>query len=65
MISVLWPRMRAAVLDVHELKEPERAFGVIEKKIDIGIGAALVAGRRTEQIQMLYAKPPQFGLAPP
>lgn len=50
------------VLHIHQLIKAERAYGVIEKQIDVRLRVRLVARRRSEQIKMLDAKLPQLGL---
>ena len=47
--------------DIHQPEQAQRTARVIEEQIHIRILVRVTARRRAEQVQMLDAKPPQFG----
>src|SRR5712691_7494545 len=48
-------------LHIHQLEQPERSLGMIEKQINIGILTCLAPCGRAEQVEMLDAEPLQLG----
>ena len=49
------------LLQVDQLIEPDRAFGMVKKQIDVRVLARFASGRRAEQVQVFDAKLPEFG----
>src|SRR5436190_1157067 len=53
---------RSRLLHVDQIVEAERALGVVEEEINVGIVASFAASNGAEQVQVLDAEPLQLGL---
>ena len=53
---------RGRLLNVDQIVEAERALGVVEEEINVGIVARVTASNGAEQIQVLDAETLQRGL---
>ena len=53
---------RGRLLHVDQIVEAERALGVVEEEINVGIVASFAASNGAEQVQVLDPEPLQLGL---
>lgn len=54
-----------ALFDVDQLMKDDPSLNMIEKEIDVGRFACIIAGGRAEETKVVDAERPQVGLTPP